>query len=46
MVLAAIIAFAVTLVGGLAREAGNLLGLSEEFVDAWTIASGRCCSCS
>jgi membrane protein len=38
MVLAAIIAFAVTLSGGLAREAGNLLGLSEEFVDAWAIA--------
>jgi membrane protein len=38
MVLAAIIAFAVTLSGGLAREAGSLLGLSEEFVDVWALA--------
>ena len=38
MVLAGAIAFAVTLSGGLAREAGSVLGLSDEFVDAWAIA--------
>jgi membrane protein len=38
MVLAGAIAFAVTLSGGLAREAGSVLGLSEEFVDVWAIA--------
>jgi membrane protein len=38
MVLAAVIAFAVTLSGGLAREAGSVLGLSDTFVDAWAIA--------
>ena len=38
MVLAAVIAFAVTLSGGIAREAGSVLGLSDEFVDVWNIA--------
>jgi membrane protein len=38
MVLAGAIAFAVTLSGGIAREAGSVLGLSEEFVDVWAIA--------
>src|SRR6202008_2776484 len=38
MVLAGAIAFAVTLSGGLAREAGSVLGLSDTFVDAWAIA--------
>jgi membrane protein len=38
MVLAAVIAFAVTLSGGIAREAGSVLGLSDEFVDVWAIA--------
>ena len=38
MVLAGAIAFAVALSGGLAREAGSVLGLSDEFVDVWAIA--------
>jgi membrane protein len=38
MVLAGVIAFAVTLTGGLAREAGDLLGLGATAVDVWSIA--------
>lgn len=38
MVLAGVIAFAVTLTGGLAREAGDLLGLGATAVDVWGIA--------
>jgi membrane protein len=38
MVLAAIIAFSVTLTGGLAKEVGNLIGLGDTAVDAWGLA--------
>jgi membrane protein len=38
MVLAAVIAFAVTLTGGLAQEAGNLMGVGETAVDVWGAA--------
>jgi membrane protein len=38
MVLAAVIAFAVTLTGGLAKSAGDLLGLGDTAVQAWGIA--------
>jgi membrane protein len=38
MVLALLIAFAVTFTGGLAREAGDLLGLGETAVDVWNVA--------
>jgi membrane protein len=38
MVLAAAIAFAVTLTGGLAEEAGNLVGVGETAVDVWGAA--------
>jgi membrane protein len=38
MVLAAAIAFAVTLTGGLAKEAGNLVGVGETAVDVWGAA--------
>jgi membrane protein len=38
MVLAAIIAFAVTLTGGLARETGNLVGVGDTAVDVWNLA--------
>jgi membrane protein len=38
MVLAGIIAFAVTLTGGLAKEVGSLLGIGDTAVDAWGIA--------
>jgi membrane protein len=38
MVLAAVIAFAVTLTGGLAQEVGNLIGVGETAVDVWGIA--------
>jgi membrane protein len=38
MVLAGIIAFSVTLTGGLAREAGNLLGVGDTAVDVWGLA--------
>jgi membrane protein len=38
MVLAAVIAFAVTLTGGLAEEAGNLMGVGETAVDVWGVA--------
>ena len=38
MVLAAAIAFAVTLTGGLAKEAGNLVGVGETAVGVWGAA--------
>src|SRR5918992_843397 len=38
MVLAAVIAFAVTLTGGLAKEVGNLIGVGETAVDVWNLA--------
>jgi membrane protein len=38
MVLAALIAFAVTFTGGLARSLGDVLGLGETAVDAWNLA--------
>jgi membrane protein len=38
MVLAAVIAFAVTFTGGLAQEAGNVLGVGETAVDIWGAA--------
>jgi membrane protein len=38
MVLAGVIAFAVTLTGGLAQEAGNLVGLGDTAVDVWNLA--------
>jgi membrane protein len=38
MVLAAIIGFAVTLTGGLAKEVGNLIGLGDTAVDVWGLA--------
>ena len=38
MVLAAVIAFAVTLTGGLAKEVGDLIGVGETAVDVWGIA--------
>ena len=38
MVLAGIIAFAVALSGGLAKEAGNLVGVGDTAVDVWNLA--------
>jgi membrane protein len=38
MVLAALIAFAVTFTGGLAKSAGDLLGLGDTAVEVWGIA--------
>jgi membrane protein len=38
MVLAAVIAFAVTLTGGLAKATGDLLGVGDSAVDVWAIA--------
>jgi membrane protein len=38
MVLAAVIAFAVTLTGGLAKETGNLVGVGDTAVDVWNLA--------
>ena len=38
MVLAAVIAFAVTLTGGLAKEVGDVLGVGDTAVDIWGIA--------
>jgi membrane protein len=38
MVFAAVIAFAVTLTGGIAKEVGNLLGLGDTAVDVWGYA--------
>jgi membrane protein len=38
MVLAVVIAFSVTFTGGLAREAGDLLGLGDTAVDVWNFA--------
>jgi membrane protein len=38
MVLAAIIAFSVTLTGGLAKEVGNLVGVGDTAVDVWNLA--------
>jgi membrane protein len=38
MVLAAVIAFAVTLTGGLAEATGDLLGVGDSAVDVWAIA--------
>jgi membrane protein len=38
MVLAAIIAFSVTLTGGLAKEVGDLVGLGDTAVEVWGIA--------
>jgi membrane protein len=38
MVLAGVIAFSVTLTGGLAQEVGNLVGLGETAVDVWNLA--------
>ena len=38
MVLAGVIAFAVTLTGGLAREVGDLVGVGDTAVDVWGIA--------
>ena len=45
MVLAAVIAFAVTLTGGIAREVGDVIGVGDTAVDVWGIASGRCSCC-
>ena len=38
MVLAAVIAFAVTLTGGLAKQAGDVLGVGDTAVDVWGLA--------
>jgi membrane protein len=38
MVLAGVIAFSVTLTGGLAKEAGDLLGVGDTAVDVWGVA--------
>jgi membrane protein len=38
MVMAAIIAFAVTLTGGIARQVGNLVGVGDTAVDIWGLA--------
>ena len=38
MVLACVIAFAVTLTGGLAREVGEVVGVGDQAVDVWGIA--------
>jgi membrane protein len=38
MVLAGVIAFAVTLTGGLAKEVGDVLGVGDTAVDVWGIA--------
>ena len=38
MVLAGVIAFAVTLTGGLAKEVGNLIGVGDTAVDVWNLA--------
>jgi membrane protein len=38
MVLAAVVAFAVTFTGGLAKQAGDLLGLGDTAVSAWALA--------
>ena len=38
MVLAAVIAFSVTLTGGLAKETGDLLGVGDTAVDVWGLA--------
>jgi membrane protein len=38
MVLAGVIAFSVTLTGGLAQEVGNLIGLGDTAVDVWNLA--------
>jgi membrane protein len=38
MVLAAIIAFSVTLTGGLAQEVGNVVGVGGTAVDVWNLA--------
>ena len=38
MVLAGVIGFAVTLTGGLAKEAGDVLGLGDPAVDVWGLA--------
>jgi membrane protein len=38
MVLAGIIAFSVALTGGLAKEAGSLLGVGDTAVDVWNLA--------
>jgi len=38
MVLAAVVAFAVTFTGGLAKQAGDLLGVGDTAVDVWAIA--------
>ena len=38
MVLAGLIAFAVVLTGGLAKEVGNVLGIGDTAVDVWNLA--------
>ena len=38
MVLAGIVAFSVTLTGGLAKEAGDLIGVGDTAVDVWGVA--------
>jgi membrane protein len=38
MVLAGVIAFSVTLTGGLAQEVGNLIGVGDTAVDVWGLA--------
>jgi membrane protein len=38
MVLAGVIAFSVTLTGGLAQEVGSLIGLGDTAVDVWNLA--------
>lgn len=38
MVLAAVIAFAVTLTGGIAKELGDVVGVGESAVDVWNLA--------
>jgi membrane protein len=38
MVLAAVLAFSVTLTGGIAREVGNVVGVGDTAVDVWGLA--------
>ena len=38
MVLAGVIAFAVTLTGGIAKEVGNVLGVGDTAVEVWSLA--------
>ena len=38
MVLAGVIAFAVVLTGGLAKEVGDVVGIGDTAVDVWNLA--------